>query len=268
MTSRYFVEELVDLAEVTLSGQEAHHLLHVVRLKAGEQVVVFDGQGHEADAVIETTSRREAQLRVGNRRAYRPGEMRITLATAAPKGDRLRWLVEKATELGVTCWQPLLTERSVVQPKESRQGRMRQWVIEASRQCRRPFLMEIAPPVGLEDCLNEEFDGRVLLADPTGVEIGTVLPLRGNGLPETGPARETAARGESTGPHVKVLIGPEGGFSADEVALARDRGAEIVRLGENILRIETAAVAMATLCCCYSAGSGDSGGAEPAASGA
>ncbi|MCA9117460.1 MAG: 16S rRNA (uracil(1498)-N(3))-methyltransferase, partial [Planctomycetaceae bacterium] len=141
MASRYFVEQLEAAAEVELEGNEAHHLLHVVRLRPGERVLLFDGKGTDADAVIVATSRRKVELRVEELRRHLPEASGLTLAVAPPKGERLRWMVEKLTELGVSRWVPLLTERGVVSPGEGRQSKMPQWVIEAARQCGRHHLM-------------------------------------------------------------------------------------------------------------------------------
>lgn len=229
MASRYFVEQLGAAEEVELEGNEAHHLLHVVRLRPGDRVLLFDGKGTDADAVIVATSRRKVELRVEELRRHPPETSGLTLAVAPPKGERLRWMVEKLTELGVSRWVPLLTERGVVTPGEGRQSKMPQWVIEAARQCGRHHLMEIDSPVSLADFLTEREQAGLLLAHPGGEPVARVLD-------------------DITGGPLQVLVGPEGGFTEEEVSLAREHGAVLVGLGSSILRIETAAMALAATC--------------------
>jgi len=147
MTTRYFTEEPVSGDRAKLAGAEAHHLIHVMRAAPGTQVVLFDGGGCEFDATVKEIGRTAVELDVLRRcEIDRELPLEITLAVPLPKGDRQRWLVEKATELGVRRLVPLTTERSVAQPAPRALERLRRTVIEASKQCGRNRLMEIAEP--------------------------------------------------------------------------------------------------------------------------
>ncbi|MBS0264010.1 MAG: RNA methyltransferase, partial [Planctomycetes bacterium] len=145
---------------------------------------------------------------------------------AVPKGDRFGWLVEKATELGVARLVPLLTERSVVIPGDGKLDKMRRTIIEASKQCRRSRLMELD-----ESQEWPAFTSRQPTDRPFWVAHPTGQPLERSTLPVAG--------------HLTVAIGPEGGFTDREIALAVAQGARLITLGARILRIETAALAVA-----------------------
>lgn len=117
MSDRYFVESPVASDRAVLTGAEAHHLLHVMRAKAGTRVTLFDGSGWEFDAVVQRTGRNEVELAIAGRQEIdREARIAVTLGVALPKGERQRWLVEKAVELGVTRIVPLRTCRAVAQP--------------------------------------------------------------------------------------------------------------------------------------------------------
>ena len=134
MTQRYFVDNPIAGENVTLTGAEAHHLLHVMRAKPGDEVVLFDGSGDEFPARVEALRRSEADVVIlGRHTVNRELPCPVTLGVALPKGDRQRWLVEKAVELGVTRLIPLETARSVAQPNAKAIERLRRAVIEASK---------------------------------------------------------------------------------------------------------------------------------------
>ena len=130
-----------------VAGAEAHHLLHVMRARTGARVTLFDGSGWQFDAVVERTGRSEVELTITDRQEIdREAQVAVTLGVVLPKGDRQKWLVEKVVELGVARLVPLETERGVAQPRENVLERLRRGVIEASKQCGRNRLMEIAEP--------------------------------------------------------------------------------------------------------------------------
>lgn len=229
MPPRFFCETPIDWnadgpTAATLVDAEAHHLLHVLRLGVGDRVTLFDGAGAEFPAEVSATSRRDVTLAVQDRLApdrERPAP--LVLGVALPKGDRQRVLVEKLTELGVAELVPLLTERGVAAPKPAALERLRRGVIEASKQCRRNVLMRVSEPATLDRFLAERDSAERLFAHPDGA------PLT--------PA-------ESCGP-AAIAVGPEGGFSDAEAAAAVRAGWAAVSLGPRILRVETAAVALA-----------------------
>src|ERR1700759_1838130 len=117
MSDRFFISDPIRGDAVTLSGADAHHLAHVMRAEVGETVTLFDGSGSELLARIQSIGKREVELTIVERREVnRESATKLTLAVALPKGDRQRWLVEKAVELGVHALVPLETERGVAQP--------------------------------------------------------------------------------------------------------------------------------------------------------
>lgn len=229
MARRFFsaVDMSADLLE--LEGREAHHLLRVLRIQAGERVWLFDGRGQEVLAEVLAAEREVVQLRVAERRQSSAATtFPVTIATGVPKGDRFRWLIEKATELGVHRIVPLIAQRSIVDPGQGKLDKLRQTVVEACKQCGRTHLMELTEPLSWNDCLREEVPGRkVWIAHPGG------QPVNWSAFVPADPSL--------------FLIGPEGGFTDKEVADAVEAGAQLMSLGPRILRIETAVVAVATL---------------------
>lgn len=230
MTHRFFVDQQIQADRVTLDGPEAHHLLHVMRGQVGDEVTLFDGSGSEFIARVEKTSRSAVDLAVlQSQEVDRELPLMLTLGVALPKGERQKWLIEKAVEVGVTTVIPLKTARSVAQPTGKVLERLRRHVVEASKQCGRNRLMKIADPGKLEDWIREES------ADPAFI------------LHPGGPPLAAAARRETTARTVRLGVGPEGGFTDEEIAAAVAAGWQDVGLGQRILRIETAAIAAAVL---------------------
>lgn len=229
MTARYYSSLPIQNERVTLDGDEAHHLLHVMRAKPGDRVDLFDGSGWEFAAEVAVCQRRTVELAIRSRQVIdRELLCPLVMGVSLPKGDRQKWLVEKLTELGVTELVPLQTERSVAQPGEAAISRLTRAVIEACKQCGRNRLTRILPPVAFADFIVERSanrDSLRLIADPTGLKIGEIAPH--------GSIASICA------------IGPEGGFSEQELLTAKSSGWEVVSLGPRILRIETAAVALA-----------------------
>ncbi len=229
MTSRYYVETPISGPRAILTGSEAHHLTHVMRAAVGDRVTLFDGSGCEFTAEVDRLGRREAELTIVDRAEVdRELPLRITLAVALPKGDRQKWLVEKAVELGVTEIVPLVTERSVARPKEQSLARLCRAVVEASKQCGRNRLMQIEPPKAWNDFVAEtaDIDCR-LVAHPGGSTL---------------ESKNTRSHDLQ---HIVAAVGPEGGFSDEEIALAEQSGWQNISLGRRILRIETAALLLA-----------------------
>jgi 16S rRNA (uracil1498-N3)-methyltransferase len=226
MPDRYFSAEPLNAASVTLAGAEAHHLLHVLRAAPGARVVLFDGTGWEFDAEVTACRRATVELAIIERRTVdRELPQALTLGVPLPKGDRQRWLIEKAVELGVTRLVPLRTARTVATGEKGSE-KLDRYVIEASKQCGRNRLMEIAASQSWEDWLAAPADARRVIADPTGRPLTATSELK----------QPTYA-----------AVGPEGGFTNEELAAARAAGWDLASLGPRILRIETAALALAAL---------------------
>ncbi len=238
MTDRYFADTPISGGKATLVGPEAHHLIHVMRAKPGDRVVLFDGSGAEFTAQVERLRRAEAELTILARHEVdRELPVDLTLGVALPKGERQRWLVEKAVELGVKRLVPLETERSVARPGERTLTRLRRTVIEASKQCGRNRLMEIAQPQPWPDFVDRTQRAHLrLLAHPRSRAAETE-PLPGQ--------KSLASLGSSHG--VVLAVGPEGGFTGNEITQATSAGWQLVDLGPRTLRTETAAILLASM---------------------
>jgi 16S rRNA (uracil1498-N3)-methyltransferase len=232
MADRYFSDVPLTPGRVVLAGAEAHHLIHVMRASPGVRVVLFDGSGAEFPAVVERVGRSDVELSATQRDAVdRELPFEITLGVALPKGDRQKWFVEKAVELGVTRVVPLRTERGVAQPVEQARTRLERSVIEASKQCGRNRLMEIAAPQLWHDFIScDQGNPCRFVAHPQGDHRAVPLPLL-----------------EEMPRCFWIGIGPEGGFSANEVSLAISAGWQTIDLGPRILRVETAALVLASM---------------------
>ncbi len=215
------------LAEtVELKGDEAEHLGRVLRIRPGELVTLFDGEGTAAVAEVQQVGKRSAHAEIQTILPICPPRRpMLTLAIAPPKADRLRWLVEKATEIGVDRLIPLETARSVVKPGDGKMRKLGQAVIAACKQCGRNDLMEIAPVCSWDAMIQRSPPvGLRLLADRQGVEVA-------------GFCRQMGECSE-----VLLAIGPEGGMTDDEREQAVASGFQVVSLGSSTLRIETAAL--------------------------
>jgi 16S rRNA (uracil1498-N3)-methyltransferase len=222
----------VEAVRVELSAEESHHLVHVLRAEPGDQFELFDGRGRRALAQVEAAVGTGARLSIVEEFTSEGavGHSPLWIATAVPKGDRFDWLVEKATELGVDRLIPLVTRRSVVEPRETKLDRLRAVIVAACKQSGRARLMELAPLCPWRNLLTEIVPGAgACLAHPEGEPL-----LSAWGTTDAGKPR-------------LVIIGPEGGFTADELGEAQAAGAKIVRLGHTILRTETAVLAVAAL---------------------
>src|SRR4051794_10846941 len=153
----------------TLEGDEARHLIRVRRVEQGETVEVFDGRGSAYRAEVSVLGRDRVDLTIlGSAPPGRRSGCRLTLATCVPKGDRFDWLVEKATELGVARLIPLVTDRSVVDPRSSKLDRLRRVVIEAAKQSNRDLLMDLDSPTPWSRLVHSIEMGVKLMAHPGG----------------------------------------------------------------------------------------------------
>jgi len=221
---RRLLSEQIKVGINALDEQQSHHARSVLRLTVGETVELFDRAGRSAEGVIDAIEP-QVSVRV---ESIRPaaGLRTLVIASAVPKGDRADWMVEKMSEIGVTRWIPLRTERSVVHPEGvSKFDRWRRIADESAKQCKRPGVMEIAELLSLDALLRSIEPGAGLLLSTAGSPrpIHTTLDIR----------------------HSIFLIGPEGGWSEKEEKSMLDRGLTPVTLGPTIPRIETAAVVAA-----------------------
>jgi 16S rRNA (uracil1498-N3)-methyltransferase len=215
-----------------LGAEEAHHALHVLRLKVGDTLNVFDGCGHEAQARIAEIARDSVRLTILQESSTPALPCRITLAQAIPKKS-MDLIVQKATELGVASIVPLVSDRSVVKLDDDskRVERWRDIALDACKQCGNNWLPEIQPPQGAAGYLSSlgKFDLKL---------IGS---LQSDARPLKKILSGTPAVGHS-GTSVLLLIGPEGDFTPAELALAKSAGCLPLSLGPLVLRAETAAI--------------------------
>ena len=221
--------EQLKCGELVIDGPEAHHLLHVLRMRTGGSLALFDGLGNVADAVILETGRRDLRVRATEiRQPQCRLKTRLTVAAAPPKGDRLRTMVEKLTEMGVHKLILLETERSVTTPGEARVEKLRTSVVAACKQARRPLLMELQPLTSFNSVLHQ-------------IVAENLTPFAAH------PHEEPKPVSRSDGLTPLLLIGPEGGFTTQEVSRIHAAGAQFMAWPDTILRTETAAVVFATV---------------------
>lgn len=232
---RFFVDDLAG-ESVALSVGEAHHAMHVMRLGVGDAVELFDGRGGAADGTIVEARRGKVSISIANLRGpmARPGPV-IHLAFAVPKGKRLDWLLEKATELAAGSLTPVGFERSVVDPGELAGAKRERWIghcVSAAKQSGLAWLPELHNPQALGDFLARfAGSGQAGLVGSAESDAGSVRDALASVV--TAPAGE-----------ICLLIGPEGGLTDGEYAAAGAAGFAPVRLGSTTLRIETAAIAL------------------------
>jgi 16S rRNA (uracil1498-N3)-methyltransferase len=241
MTRRFCVEPGILSATdaLELTGPIAHRMAKVLRMRPGDEATLFDGSGTDVRATVEEISDRRVVAAVSDR-IPGPAEPRVKvhLYQSITKGERFEWLLEKATEIGVSRFVPLITARSVVKPEAggNRAERWRRIVIEAAEQCERGAVPAIEPPVRLSEALASAA-GIMLLpyenADHLASTIAAALDAQIDAL---------FALQE-----VSIFIGPEGGYEAGEVEAATTAGATVVTMGERVLRSETAGLVAATL---------------------
>jgi 16S rRNA (uracil1498-N3)-methyltransferase len=227
MSERFYVNLPLAPGPFTLDGPEARHLATVCRLRPGDAVCLFNGDGREYPARITQIARREVALEIlGVESPQRELPFYLEVAAPMPKGDRGQFLVEKLTELGVTSYVPISCARSNLHPRDCKRDKLERYVIEASKQCGRNLLMRIGDLISWEDyCTHGETGELRVLAHP----LGDAKPWR--------PATIDSQR-------VRIAVGPEGGFTVEEIALGVQNGWQTASLGPRILRIETAAIVL------------------------
>jgi 16S rRNA (uracil1498-N3)-methyltransferase len=227
MARRYHVSPLPDSGQSALPTAVGHHLARVMRVRAGDAVVLFDGAGHECDATIESITGSGHKLAVTAdigtvRDSTREPKARVEVACAPPKGNRAEWLFEHGTEVGIAAFHPISTARST---GGDRLERWRRITIAATGQCDRARIPTIRETRSLA----------AFLADASHPEERYVAD-------ESGPPITAA-----TTDHAILLVGPEGGLTPEEVALAQTHGFARRNLGVTTLRAEMAVVAGAVL---------------------
>jgi len=232
--SRFFVpEESVQGNGIIVTGKEAHHILDVMRLAVGDAVVAFDGTGREFAGVIRETGPKSLRIEItSTRAALSPSGVRISLFQSIPKKEKMEYIIEKATELGVAEIVPLMTARTIIRWDEAKRDkaadRWKKIAREASKQCGRSDVPMITEITGFRDAFLriKRYDRALIaaLSDKT-------MPLK-------------KALAEFTKGSIAVFIGPEGDFTAQEVEIATQYGCLPISLGSRILKSDTAGLAL------------------------
>lgn len=233
ITRLYTQQVLRQGTTLQLAPEQAHYLANVLRAQSGDSVRLFNDGDEEYEARLIKLSKKQAKLEL---LSVIPGKrespLQLNVAIGIARGAHMDLAIQKAVELGVTCIIPLITEYSNVKIKPDRiQNKMTHWsniIISATEQCGRTRLTQIAQPIRLDEFLIGEAEGQRLLFHPE--------------------AETTIAELDGKPDNVTLLIGPEGGFSEDEVTLAIQHGCQTLYLGPRVLRAETAVVA-AVACC-------------------
>lgn len=230
MTSRVYVDQPLSTgATITLSEDAARHLVQVLRMRVGDEFVAFNGQGGEYSASISAVSKREAQALVGEfNPADRESPLQITLAQCVSKGDRMDYTLQKAVELGVSSIVPLISSRTVVKLDAERWAKkIEHWqgvIISACEQSGRTRVPRLELQQDLDDWIRSCPKDSLKLA---------LAPGASKRLRQLDPASRA----------ITLLIGPEGGLSEAECALAAKHEFVPLALGPRVLRTETAGVA-------------------------
>jgi len=216
-----------DTNEVIISDQTSTHLIKVLRVKRDHPVTLFDGRGVEYQAVVTEVMRKSLTLHINSHQEVnRESSLPITLIQGISRGERMDWVLQKATELGVNHIMPIYTNRSMVSLDEKRlQSRMSHWqgiITHACEQCGRNTLPALSLPAPLPDILDQQPSGPCYYLEPD-----CDRHLRQINKPQ----------------RLSLVIGPEGGFDKEERALMSQHKIIPVNMGPRILRTETAAIA-------------------------
>ena len=237
---RYFFIESRALKKppVAIEGAEARHMKNVLRLKPGDKIRVFDGEGFEYDASISGFSAGRVEIKI---RCKFPGTkespIQIAIAQALLKEKKMDRLLRHLCELGLTRWMPFISERSVSRPDEKRSSaRAQRWnkiAAESCKQCRRSKLPEISKTMAFEEVLEygSACDLQIVFYENESATLRSLMPADPASFPR----------------NILLILGPEGGFTDQEIENARAAGCIVAGLGSRILRAETAAIAACTL---------------------
>jgi 16S rRNA (uracil1498-N3)-methyltransferase len=236
--NRFFISASgIEGDRVRLSPEQSHQVYHVLRLKPGDTIFVLDDSGTEYDVTLTAVCRTQTVGQVtSRRRACGEPTAEVTLFQSLLAREKFEWVLQKGTEVGVAQFVPLLTERSLVRTKTIEENKLDRWrriLTEAAEQSHRGRIPQLDPILTFDNAVQRlrDFD-RCLIAAPSDGAVTLHDALQGI-------ARSPAS--------IAVMIGPEGGFTEEEVALACEQGAVRVGLGPRILRTETAAVVACAL---------------------
>jgi 16S rRNA (uracil1498-N3)-methyltransferase len=235
--SRFFVPpEAVKGNSITISGKEAHHIIDVMRLKVSDRVVTFDGTGKEYAGIISGISRNLLTVEIAKTRLLSEKmSSKITLLQALTKKEKMDYIVEKATELGVYSMIPVITARTIPDwDKEKRQAQADRWrkiAREAAKQCGRADVPAVSEITNFMDAIKKSGSFNACFI---AVLSDSTMPLK-QAIAGSLPAR------------IAIAIGPEGDFTADESNAAMENGFKAVNLGPRVLKSDTAGLALLSI---------------------
>lgn len=234
--ARFYCPDLHSEEAFSLGDEEAAHAFKVLRMKPGERLVAFDGKGWEIHGEVVEANKREVACRIVQKH-WNPNELPglAQVGIAMPKGDRQKLVIEKLVEMGIHQLVPLVSDRSVAEPSSGMANRLLRYTIEASKQCGRNKLMEILEPMSLKDYLK--------MPEARGTTTGAKWIAH----PYTSPLEPSKTWGTQSLDDVRVAIGPEGGFTDQEVEMGLGLQWELLELGPRILRVETAVSYVASI---------------------
>lgn len=235
---RFFTQDITE-AGGCITGEDAKHISKVLRMKVGDELTVCDTKGRDYDCMIEEIGAGEVRLKVLSvAPSQSEPDVRVHLYQAMPKADKMETIIQKAVELGAASITPVMTRRCVSRPDaksmDKKLVRYNRIALEAAKQCGRGVVPPVLPLLELPQALEQ--------MQRTGCSILFYENA-------TAPAKQVIAKARESGKELEiaVLIGAEGGFDEDEVALAMERGCHILSLGKRILRCETAPLAALTI---------------------
>ena len=235
---RFFTQDITE-AGGCITGEDAKHIAKVLRMKVGDELTVCDTKGRDYDCMIEEIGAGEVRLKVLSvAPSQSEPDVRVHLYQAMPKADKMETIIQKAVELGAASITPVMTRRCVSRPDamsmDKKLVRYNRIALEAAKQCGRGVVPPVLPLLELPQALEQmQWTGCPILFYENA----------------TAPAKQVIAKARESGKELEiaVLIGAEGGFDEDEVALAREHGCHILSLGKRILRCETAPLAALTI---------------------
>ncbi len=236
---RFFVDKIIPgTGFVSITGKEARHIRNVLRMKKGEMLILIDREGQSFEATIGAIQYKEVKATITKTLPSLPSSpVKVSLAQALIKSHTMEYLIQKVTELGIHSIHPFYSERTVMQLKSTHlKNKMDRWmeiIKSACKQCGRVTLPDLNIPLLFEKIIKDAPDTKtlkiLLWEDEDKVDLKRLLTSM------------------SSAPHVFVIVGPEGGFTLNEINLAKDAGFHIVSLGNRILRAETAAVSLLSI---------------------
>lgn len=236
---RFFVEKIIPAGGfLSIIGKEARHIVTVLRMKKGETLILMDREGQSFKATIEAVHYKEVKVRITKTiPPLPPSPVKISLAQALIKSHPMEYLIKKVTELGIGSIHPFYSERTVIKLKpEQLKNKMDRWMEimkSACKQCGRVTLPTLNTPLPFEELINTVPNKKTLKVllweDEDKVDLKRLLTSM------------------SFEPHIFAIVGPEGGFTSNEIKRAREAGFQIISLGKRILRAETAAVSLISI---------------------